>query len=298
MVKPAVRGSLADFDWAGTSLFASGSFCLLFSINRGNTDGWGSPFIVALWMAAALMAPLLWLAESRAKTPILPLWVFFTKVRGLLVLTLTITWACYDSSLLLVPVYLQDAMRMRPSAIGKMLAARPLAAAAATMLTARFIKSGAYPMRPLAVFGAVVQVGSYGLLIFAGGMRLGNRFYVLVEVQQLFQAMGAFFCFLTTNAMFVASSPKDQLACINACVTVIAGAGSLVVQTISMSLITAMGGVDKQNCYRPSWLNYLLLAGVCLVSTCLVPAAAELKSTSEPLLKPQERSPRGSSFES
>ena len=63
-------------DWAGLATFSSALFLLVFGLLRGNEEGWGSTFIVALLGAAAALLVAFMVIESRVKQPMLPLRLF------------------------------------------------------------------------------------------------------------------------------------------------------------------------------------------------------------------------------
>ena len=63
-------------DWAGLATFSSALFLLVFGLLRGNEEGWGSTFIVALLGAAAALLVAFVVIESRVKQPMLPLRLF------------------------------------------------------------------------------------------------------------------------------------------------------------------------------------------------------------------------------
>ena len=63
-------------DWAGLATFSSALFLLVFGLLRGNEEGWGSTFIVALLGGAAALLVAFMVIESRVKQPMLPLRLF------------------------------------------------------------------------------------------------------------------------------------------------------------------------------------------------------------------------------
>ncbi|HYN49571.1 MAG TPA: MFS transporter [Thermoleophilaceae bacterium] len=63
-------------DWAGLATFSSALFLLVFGLLRGNEEGWGSTFIVALLGAAVALLVAFVVIESRVKQPMLPLRLF------------------------------------------------------------------------------------------------------------------------------------------------------------------------------------------------------------------------------
>ena len=66
-------------DWLGAVTFSGGLFLLVFALIRGNPEGWGSPLIVAMLIAAVLLLVAFFAIESRISNPMLDLALF--KVR-------------------------------------------------------------------------------------------------------------------------------------------------------------------------------------------------------------------------
>ena len=63
-------------DWAGLVTFSSSLFLLVLGLLRGNNEGWGSPLIVSLLGAAAVLMAAFLVIETRVKEPMLPLHLF------------------------------------------------------------------------------------------------------------------------------------------------------------------------------------------------------------------------------
>ena len=63
-------------DWAGTVTFSLSLFALVFALVRGNAEGWGSPQIVALFVAAAVLMAAFVLIELRVSSPMFELSLF------------------------------------------------------------------------------------------------------------------------------------------------------------------------------------------------------------------------------
>jgi EmrB/QacA subfamily drug resistance transporter len=68
-------------DWLGAALLAGGLSALVLCISLGGTTyPWGSPEIIGLTVAAAVLLPLFVWAESRAAEPIMPLELFRNRI--------------------------------------------------------------------------------------------------------------------------------------------------------------------------------------------------------------------------
>jgi EmrB/QacA subfamily drug resistance transporter len=72
-VMPETRDPYAGtkVDWWGMATIGGAVFCLTFALVEANKRGWGSPLIVGLFVAAALLAGAFALAERRGRYPML-----------------------------------------------------------------------------------------------------------------------------------------------------------------------------------------------------------------------------------
>jgi len=69
---PSARG----VDWLGVLTFSSALFALIFGLVRGNAEGWGSPPIVSLFVAAAVLLAAFVVVERRQSQPMFDLALF------------------------------------------------------------------------------------------------------------------------------------------------------------------------------------------------------------------------------
>ena len=63
-------------DWGGLLTFSTALFVLVLALVRGNDEGWGSPLIVSLFAAAAVLMAAFVAIERRVSEPMLPLGLF------------------------------------------------------------------------------------------------------------------------------------------------------------------------------------------------------------------------------
>ena len=96
------RGSLADFDIWGMAFIAAAVCTLTLATSWGGVEyDWNSPVIIGLLAATAILAALFALAESKAKQPLMPLFLFknrnfvLTTVGGFIVLFATMAAMSY-----------------------------------------------------------------------------------------------------------------------------------------------------------------------------------------------------------
>jgi EmrB/QacA subfamily drug resistance transporter len=75
-VPDSERDPSARIDWAGLVTFTGALFSLVLGLIRGNEEGWGSPMIVGLFAASAILLALFVAVELRIRQPMLDLSLF------------------------------------------------------------------------------------------------------------------------------------------------------------------------------------------------------------------------------
>jgi len=154
ILRETPRQSGARFDWPGFLLSAIGFSSALLALSKAPADGWTAPHIVVLWLVAAAAIPC-WVVVELAQTqPLLDLSVLAERTYLLATLVLIVTTAALYSTLLLLPLFLQDVRGLGAMETGLLLLPNALAAAVMMPLSGRLLdKIGA---RPLAVPGLLL----------------------------------------------------------------------------------------------------------------------------------------------
>jgi len=104
--------SARRLDWPGQIVLTGGLFLLVLALLRGNTDGWGSPAIIAELVGAAALLVAFVAVEQRSPVPMLPLGLFgrrdFTAAQ---VAAFSIS-ASFFALYLYMTLYLQDILHL------------------------------------------------------------------------------------------------------------------------------------------------------------------------------------------
>ena len=114
-------------DAPGALLVTSAMVAVVYGCTRATSDGWGSPWAVGLFVAAALLLALFVLWESRVDSPLLPLRILHDRNRAGAYLSVASAVAGLSSLFLLLTYYLQVVLGYSPTRAG--LAFLPLSAA-------------------------------------------------------------------------------------------------------------------------------------------------------------------------
>src|ERR1700742_3980592 len=95
-------------DWGGLATFSTALLLLVLALVRGNDEGWGSPLIVGLFAAAAVLMAAFVLIERRVREPMLPLALFRNRAfTGVQLAAFAVSASMFALSLYL-PLYLQQ----------------------------------------------------------------------------------------------------------------------------------------------------------------------------------------------
>ncbi|HEX8753774.1 MAG TPA: MFS transporter [Solirubrobacterales bacterium] len=136
-------------DWAGLLSFSTALFLLVLALVRGNDEGWGSPLIVSLFAAAAVLLAAFAAIERRVAEPMLPLGLFRRRAfTGVQLAAFAVSGSLFALFLYLT-LYLQSflgyspieaGVRYLPITVSSFIAA-PLAGMALAKVQARYLMS-------------------------------------------------------------------------------------------------------------------------------------------------------------
>jgi EmrB/QacA subfamily drug resistance transporter len=105
-------------DWFGFLTFSGALFLLLLALIRGDTDGWGSELIVALFAAAALLFGAFLVGEVRQRSAMLDLTLFRRPAMIGVSLAAFVVAASIFAMFLYITLFIQDDLGYSPFAAG------------------------------------------------------------------------------------------------------------------------------------------------------------------------------------
>jgi MFS transporter, DHA2 family, methylenomycin A resistance protein len=162
------RAARRELDLTGQGLAIGALGCLAAAMIEGGALGWHSPWVLAGFGIAALLAALFVLQESRAAQPMLPLALFRLPLFSLMSLAGLFVNVAFYGLIFVMSLYLQQINGLAPFATG--LAFLPMMAAVlpANLLAPALSERYGAPV-VIAIGATVAAAGCIGLLVIARG---------------------------------------------------------------------------------------------------------------------------------
>ncbi|MEV4844274.1 MDR family MFS transporter [Micromonospora matsumotoense] len=151
-------------DWLGAGLLVAGVSALLLALSwGGNSYAWGSPTIIGLFVAGAVLGAAFVLQEARVTEPILPLGLFRSATFALANSAGFVLGLVMFGSIIFIPLYLQIVKGASPTRSGLLMLPMMAGIIVTSIVTGRAMsRIGRYKWFPVA--GSVVLV--VGMLLF------------------------------------------------------------------------------------------------------------------------------------
>ncbi len=126
IIRKSVETKRQRFDFAGAGAIFFGQLALLLAFSHGQSWGWGSPTVVRLFCAAALLIAGFIFVEKRVPDPMVDLTLFNNKLFSMANLTALLNFMAQFSVVFLMPFYFEKVRHLDPSSAGVLLSASPL----------------------------------------------------------------------------------------------------------------------------------------------------------------------------
>ncbi len=240
------------FDWRGLALFFPTVVALLSALSFGATRGWGSPLIITLFGAAAVLAVTFYLAERRDRDPMLDLGLLARPRFAFGIASAVGAYLVMFGVLLLVPFYLERGLGLSAERAGLELMAMPVAFGLVAPFAGRLAdRTGA---RSLTVSGmALVAAGLFAL----GAARPGT-----VGLALLLGAVGVGLGLFTSpnNAAIMGAAPEHQSGMASGVLNMSRGVGTSLGLALTGLIFTVAGGDGHGAAHAFSVTAYVLAA--------------------------------------
>ncbi|HEX2225712.1 MAG TPA: DHA2 family efflux MFS transporter permease subunit [Candidatus Binatia bacterium] len=156
------HGAAAPLDALGLSTMIGAAVALLLALSMGQEEGWGSRFIVGLFVTAAVLFTLFLVAEAKASHPFLELSYFRNSNFSLANLLIFLRVFAFRGASFLVSLFLQKALNYSPTQAGIFLLPGALITGLWSPLAGRF-SDRLGPRIPIVSGFVILVIAVYGM---------------------------------------------------------------------------------------------------------------------------------------
>ena len=190
------------FDWLGLALFFPAVATFLSAVSFGDKDGWSSPAIIGLFLAALTLGIAFIYREHHAAHPMLDLSLFKRIPFAAGITSGLLSYVVLFGALFVIPFYLERGLHRTPAQSGLMLGVMPVALGITAPIAGRLAERiGA---RSLTVVGMAISACMMGGLVIAHTSPVG----IMVQLALLGAGLGMFTP--PNNAAIMGSVPGKQ----------------------------------------------------------------------------------------
>jgi EmrB/QacA subfamily drug resistance transporter len=223
-----------SLDAPGALLVSAGLVALVYGFTRADSDGWSSPWTLAMFAIAAILLALFVLVEKRSKAPLLPLRIVTDRNRASVFVSQALSSVTMFGLLLLLTYYLQTVQGFSPLVSG--LAFLPMVAGmlvGASQVSGRLMPHVA----PRWLMGPGFLIAAAGMLLLTQ-LEVGSSYLLLVLPAQALFGVGLGMAFSPALSLATTHRVKEQdtgvaSAMINASQQVGGSIGAALLNTIA-----------------------------------------------------------------
>ncbi|SFR27861.1 drug resistance transporter, EmrB/QacA subfamily [Lentzea waywayandensis] len=271
------RATSQRTDWLGTVLVVAGLFALVLGFGRSEVLGWANATTIGSLAAGVALLAVFVFVQARTRTPLLPLTILRSRVRGTSYLVMLLAAVGMFSVYLFLAYYLQRTLGFSPVLAG--VAFLPMAVSVAVGSAA----SGAVLVPR---FGIRIPVAAGSALAAAGFLYLtgiGSDYAATVLPGLIMAGLGLGAVFGSAMSSGAEGVPPEQAGIASATVNTtqqIGGSIGIAVLT-SLSLSVSRSGGEMAGYHAAFWGAAAALALAAVIAAVLYPRRSDV---SEPVL--------------
>ncbi|MCZ7402526.1 MAG: MFS transporter [Candidatus Methanoperedens sp.] len=194
-----------EFDIPGALTLFVSLIALLLALSEGQEKGWGSSFIIFLFVSSLVVFIIFVTIEIRAKQPVLDLRHFRNRPFAAANISALISFMAMYSVILLMPFLLQDELKYSPQDVGIVFMAVPLVMSVVSPL------SGWLSDRTNSHVLSSIGIGIAALSILSLGYLNDNSSFTEVAFRLSLLGLGMGLFQPPNNSIIMGSLPKEQL---------------------------------------------------------------------------------------
>ncbi|KAK5088696.1 hypothetical protein LTR05_002917 [Lithohypha guttulata] len=265
------KETLAQMDWLGALLAVAGiaSFVAAFTQAPDASNGWGTPYVIAMLVVGVLLMASFLYWQSVFKHPLMPLRVWRDRNFSLLVASLCLMFYGFNSNFFWLALgwqraynnsSLEVAVKLLPAAIGGMVVNFGVA-----LVQHKVSNKG------LSIFAASCSIASCALL---SATSKTISYWALSFAAQLFAVLGADIAFCVTNLYVMSSLPPAQQSVGGGIFQTVIRIASTIGLGVSTTVFAAAGGsteVSVNVAWRPYQSAFWVGLVGAVIGFCLTP---------------------------
>ncbi len=266
-----------SFDWLGLAIFAPLGVTFMLALSLGNQLGWGSPFIISMWVLTVAGTVLFLRRESHTAHPMLDLTLMKVKAFWAGVASGWLIYLVIFGVLFVVPYYLEKTLLLSPTKTGLELLAMPLAIGIFATVAGRL--ADRFGAQPLMVSGMSLSTIFLVLMAYAHGT-------LPVFVLELFvTGAGLGMSTAPNNAATMGAAPEHSSGVASGVLNMSRGLGTAVGLALTGVVFSAFATINPTNpVLVAEGFKYaaVLLAGMSLLTVLLSLVRGNKSLASEP----------------
>lgn len=267
-----IRFENEDFDIWGAFLFISGISSLFFCISNFQSATYSPLFLYTLLIISIILLGILVAVELKIKYPLIDLSLFKNYIFSLGMLSAFIIFLAMNTTTILMPVYLQEIIKLSPSTAGLVLMIFPVAMAVLAPVSGWISdKIG---------FGILTTIG---LTFFTIGLLLMSTLTVNTSIlgiglRYIFFGLGSALFQSPNNSAVMGSAPRNKLGIAGGLNALVRNLGMISGITLSVSLhsyrMSTLNAVAGSPTYETSYVSsmdyvYIISALTCFMAVIL-----------------------------
>ena len=228
---PYNDGNHESLDKAGAVLQFGGTVTLFGALIAAQKTGFGNRYILAAILLSIIFIILFLKIEKKHRQPLLELSIFNNAKFSVNLACALTSFVCLAASIILIPFYLQNTLKLSPAQTGLFMMLAPLVLAA---------------LSP--AFGAVSDKIGAGFMTLAGLLILGLGFFLMSRLSEHSSiltcavfvsviAVGQALFQPANNALVMSSCPRDKLGIVGSVNSLVRNLGQIVGITLSTTLL-------------------------------------------------------------
>lgn len=221
----------SQFDKSGSILIFLSMIFLFGSLIQGQKSGYENSLIIAVFVLSIIFIILFIILENRKENPLLQIKIFKNNVFSLSLLCAFISFICLSASIIIIPFYLQDAVKLNSSTTGLIMMVQPLIMAVISPLAGNL--SDKIGSELLSFLGLLIMGISFVFMSSLNQYSLIVKIIIYIVVlalgQSLFQP--------SNNSLIMSTVKKSQLGIAGSVNSLVRNLGQILGIILSTSLL-------------------------------------------------------------